>query len=87
MHPIMFICVIMLLILVMSGRAEASPLLAGGNTVTGYLGVFVVFFSLIALGIFCGKRDRAKIKADLLGNPKVRYVTKGEISKKGKVPL
>lgn len=69
MHPIMFICIIMLLILVMSGCAEAAPLLASGNTVTGYVAIIVTFAALVALGIFFGKRDRAKIKADLI--PKV----------------
>ncbi len=76
-----------ILFLLLSGGADASPLLAGGNTVTGYVAVIVTFAALIALGIFFGKRDRARVKADLLGNHKVRYVTKDEVSKKGKIPL
>lgn len=83
----LFLLLFIILFLLLSGPADAAPLLASGDTVTGYVAVIVTFVALVALGIFFGKRDRAKIKADLLGNPKVRYVTKDEVSKKGKVPL
>lgn len=49
-----------------ASAAESAPLLAAGATVTGYMGFFLVLAAMVWLGCWFGKRDRAKVKADLL---------------------
>lgn len=69
---LLLLIAILLLWAVMPDPVQAAPLLASAQPVAGYLGIFITFAALIALGIFMGNRDRAKIKADLLETRRYR---------------
>lgn len=57
-----------------ANASSADTLLANAPTVTAYVAFFTVLAALVWLGCMMGKRDRAKVKADLLHKkPKAYY--------------
>lgn len=69
---LLLLIAILLLWAIMPDPVQAAPLLADAHPVMGYLGIFVTFAVLIALGILLGKRDRPKVKADLIPPSKAK---------------